>query len=123
MTEDDRRAAEERNEFLRHAHNFETLLEHPGWKAVYAAELDYLNALTNDLRSVDTGKLDIAVNALQKWQIASELLERKAGLINQTLEHANTLKSGLTLDEVYIMEQLRNEQPQPASRPADSAGY
>ena len=125
MTEDQRQAAQERLAIIKRAHEFETLLENPGWKVIYARDVEQIENLTSRLRDVETSNTAKAIDTLQRWQIASELLERRAEFINSTLEHADKAKHGATFEDAYLMERLEHEQSQPPElrTAADSAGY
>lgn len=120
-TPQDRLAAEERLAILQRAREFEDLLARPGWKAIFALHTQWVETERQKLRRVDTADVTKALDALQRWQIAEGYLDLEAEYINMILAQAEDIKTGLTLDEALLMEQLKHEQPE--SRTSDTAGY
>ena len=123
--DDRRRDAIERLRILASAHAFEVLLETAGWKEIYALHTAWVEDARKILRAVDTSNTAAALDKLQRWQLAENLLELEVNYINDTLGRAAELKSTATLEDALMMEQYRHEQSEsgdPGSGP-DPTGH
>ena len=124
MNPDERLFAEERLDLLQRADDYNALIRSAGWKRIYAMHEMWVQAATAKLRDVNTADMATAINALQRWQIANDLIEMEANVINDTMEHASKLQSGMNLETALILEKVRNEHESTEHRAAaDPAGY
>jgi len=122
LTPDERALAQSKLDTLKRAHDFEVLLQTPGWKHIFALHTEWVESARKTLRAVDTSMTAQAIDALQRWQIAENLLELEANFINDTLAQADEIKGNVTLPDALLMEQLRNEHESTEQR-TDPAGY
>ena len=123
--EDLLREAEEKREILDRAAAFAQMIQTPGWKILYGIQEASVEKARHDLRKVDTSNHSVAIDAMQRWQIAENMLELQANVINSTLENAKTIRGAVTVEEALLMEQL-NEQSKPTGDSggrSDTAGY
>lgn len=116
MNEVERQLAEERLRTIQRAKNFESLLSHQGWREIYALHTEWVEKARVDLRRVNTADHDMAINALQRWQIAENLLDLEANFINDTLAEAKEIQDSITLDDALLMEQLGHERSRTDTR-------
>lgn len=114
-------AAQEQRKILKQAHEFSDLLNHPGWKHIYGVHLRWVKEATDALRNASPAN---GMEALRRWQLISELIERENDVINSTLDYAEKIKDAMTLDDVLLMEQLSHEHRE-AGDPgrSDPGGY
>ncbi len=125
MSMDQLRAdAAERLAILQEAREFDSLLEHPGGKRLYALHNEWVDQALVKLRQIDTQNPIASMEALHRWQLAESLLDLEAQVINNTLAKAKEIRGDLTLEQALLMEQVRNEQ-QSTTEPGstDPAGY
>lgn len=115
--------AKERVLLLNRARDFHSLLDHPGWKHVYALQTEWVEKARLQLRGVDTSDHAKAIDALQRWQIAENLVELEARFINETLEHAKEISGSLTLEDALLMEQFGHEQTTTDPTRTDPTGH
>ena len=102
--------ARERLALLRRADAFLALLQQSGWKLVCDFFEGEISLLHSELQQVDTGKLDVAIAALQRWQLAQKIIGDLDTYIQTTLAEAEELRGGLTLEDGLLMEQLNEQQ-------------
>lgn len=124
--QDKREEAAYKKDVLARADSLQRLVASPGWTLIFDVQTAALERARLDLRKVDTGNHAAAIDALQRWQIAENMLEFQVNFINSTLEEATELRGAVTLDDALLMEKL-NEQPKPGGDSAgdrpDPAGY
>jgi hypothetical protein len=118
MNEEARLAAQERLAILQRARAFDDLLHSDGWKEIYGLHTAWVEDARKVLRKVNTQDVTLALDALQRWQLAEDLIDLEANFINTTLSQAEEIRGGVTLDEALIMERVKDEQQRP-----DPAGY
>lgn len=116
--------ARRRLSIIRQAADLESLIKSPGWQYIFALRVAALERERKNLLTVDTGKLDVAIAALQRWQIAEKMHEEEARHINSIIDEAASIREGITVDDAILMEQL-NEQSKSGDSGwrSDPAGY
>lgn len=123
MNDEQNKDIEERLQVLAAARDLNGLLSSPGWQHVcnwFEASIDKMHV---DLKVVDTGKLDVAIAALQQWQIAQKFLDSLDQHIQYTLAQAEAIRGDLTLEDALQMEHVHEQQRAGDSGKPDPTGH
>ncbi len=101
--------AQEKIDALHRANVLGQLIQTEGWKLIFGLQEAAVEKSRVALRGVNTADVPATIDAVQRWQIAENLLAFQVDYINRTLADAEAIQGSVTLDDALLMEQLRND--------------
>lgn len=105
--------AREKLAILRKAQAYKELLRSEGWTHLQQAQTDWLTDLLRDLKDTKTSSPEDARDALRRWQIAEELVDRQTRELNQAFTHADEIRGDLNIETAVLMETMTHEYAAP----------